>query len=461
MTRSRLLLFILAPSLVALALAAAPAPAAPAALTYVVNSPADVPDVNPGNGVCETAPTTGVCTLRAAIQEINARPGGDTISLQSATTYLLTRPGDDNSALNGDLDISRTVTILGAGAASTIIDGNGSVTGDRVFQIKGTAVISGVTIQRGNGTTGFGGSIQIVGDLSLINSAVMSNTVGGSNAWGGGIYSSGSLTLANSIVSGNTTGSSNPYGGGIMVGNGYLTLLNSTVSGNTTPGLGGGVAFSGLFASLSGSTVSGNGANSGGGVYQRGNTMTLLNSTLSGNYSYASGGGIYNWIGTTSLFNATITDNYADADLNGSGGGGGVSNTDGGGFNFVNSIIAGNHETLGHSHDVVYGDCAGTITSQGNSIIYLYDSGSCTINGSFALTNPLLGPLANNGGATKTHALLKGSPAIDTGNAGGCTDSLGAPITRDQRGFARPFGARCDIGAYEYRTDTYLPLIRR
>jgi hypothetical protein len=62
----------------------------------------------------------------------------------------------------------------------------------------------------------------------------------------------------------------------------------------------------------------------------------------------------------------------------------------------------------------------------------------------------MLGPLANNGDSTLTHALLTGSPAIDAGNAGGCTDNLGAMLPTDQRGFHCPIGPHCDIGAVEY-----------
>src|SRR5260370_24286462 len=94
--------------------------------TFNVNSFIDVPDVNPGNGVCETAPGNNICTLRAAIQEANALDGADTIVLQGLP-YMLTRPGLDDTALNGDLDILDSVTITGAGPASTVIDGNSAI----------------------------------------------------------------------------------------------------------------------------------------------------------------------------------------------------------------------------------------------------------------------------------------------------------------------------------------------
>ena len=143
------------------------------AATFNVNTFVDVPDVNPGNGVCETAVGNNACNLRAAIQETNALAGADTIVLQAGVTYTLGSVGQDDTALSGDLDILDSVTIVGAGPASTIIDGNGAVTSDRVFDIKRcrgnpqqpdcdvshppiVVSISGVTIQNGNASSGGG-----------------------------------------------------------------------------------------------------------------------------------------------------------------------------------------------------------------------------------------------------------------------------------------------------------------
>ena len=142
-----------------------------------------------------------------------------------------------------------------------------------------------------------------------------------------------------------------------------------------------------------------------------GSSLTLANCSLGGNY----GGGIYN---------------------------GGNSNP-----TLRNTIVA--NSALG-------GDCSGdgTITSEG----YNLDSdGTCgfTGEGDLSNTDPLLGPLQDNGGPTFTHALLAGSPAIDGGNPAGCTDPWGNPLTTDQRGEMRPADGDCDgvpicdIGAYE------------
>ncbi|MET0501825.1 MAG: VCBS repeat-containing protein [Candidatus Binatia bacterium] len=111
----------------------------------------------------------------------------------------------------------------------------------------------------------------------------------------------------------------------------------------------------------------------------------------------------------------------------------------GGIFNFQNTIFAGNLES----------ECAGTITSEGNNLMRDISAG-CTVNGggvTFAM--PQLGPLQNNDGPTQTHRPLAGSPAIDGGNASGCKDNLGAMLAKDQRGFRRTVGSRCDIGAVE------------
>src|SRR5262245_18453491 len=94
-----------------------------AAATFVVNSSYDYPDKLPGDGICETDTGNGTCTLRAATMEANVLPGADTITLQAGVTYLLTRVNMGADA-SGGLKLFDSVTINGAGAGSTIIDGN-------------------------------------------------------------------------------------------------------------------------------------------------------------------------------------------------------------------------------------------------------------------------------------------------------------------------------------------------
>ena len=213
---------------------------------------------------------------------------------------------------------------------------------------------------------------------------------------------------------------------------------------------GGGVRVSGAgdaTLNLTGVTLTDNRATTawGGGI-SSGGTTTLTNSTISGNVALNSGGGIGVTAGTTSLNSVTVSDNTADANGDELGDGGGVW-TFGGTVNLANTIVAGNVD--GSDPGSQAADCVddgGAIASFGNNLIgtttgcdYAANAGDRTDQA------PLLGPLAANGGATLTHALLAGSPAIDGGSAA-------CPAT-DQRGISRPQGVACDIGAFERQPD--------
>src|SRR5579885_3235568 len=179
----------------------------------------------------------------------------------------------------------------------------------------------------------------------------------------------------------------------------------------------------------------------GGGIYNSG-TLAITNSTLSGNaangFTGGGGGGIYNASGTVRISNSTFSGNT------GSPSGGGIYN--GGTVTLQNSIVA--NSTSG-------GNCYGTVSSAGYN---LSSDGTCNFNnaGDLNNTDPLLGPLQNNGGPTQTMASLPGSPVIDAGNPNGCTDSQGHLLATDQRGQPRPDAgdaSGCDMGAYENQTN--------
>jgi hypothetical protein len=426
--------------------------AAPVTLTLDVNNTADVRDVNPGNGVCETAFQNGICTLRAAIMEANASLGSDVVNLQPGITYYLSRPGVDDTAENGDLDITDPVTINGAGA--TI---NASQV-DRVFDIPNMFTfvhLNNLTIRNGL-SSGDGGGIRNKGFLTLSNMHVIQNESSGE---GGGLANSGASAIAvlqNSSVMTNTGGLG---GGGLYNGEGTLTLVASYINGNReTFAYGGGIHNINGTVMVQNSTISrntskGNGggiANSGLGIGDA--VTTLINSTVANNIADSNGGGIYDDGGTNNtpanvfLYNATI---YGNVAVNYSGGGISVNPGFPDYVTIWNTLISSNRL---QSNVGPLQECDGTLNSQDYNLIRT--TTGCTLNGitTHNKTNvsASVGTLQFNGGATPTVALLAGSPAIDGGNPAGCIDDSAALLTTDQRGFLRPVGMRCDIGAFEY-----------
>jgi CSLREA domain-containing protein len=219
----------------ALCFAGASAQAAHAA-TFVVNSTADQPDANPGDHMCNTDAAT--CTLRAAVQEANADGGANTILIPGGR-YRLTIPpsieagfaGPSNAAA-GDLEITSTLTIRGAGARQAVIDGGGL---DRVFSIADTGVasISDLTITGGDSTGGgtskeidMGGAIFNTGTLTLDRVALVGNNADG----GGAVFSDpGSyITISHSLIAHNTAYEA----GGVRFDSGG-EVIDSTITDNT------------------------------------------------------------------------------------------------------------------------------------------------------------------------------------------------------------------------------------
>lgn len=406
----------------ALAAAAALPAAASADVLFVVDDAEDRVDVLVGDGEC--AASTGHCTLRAAVMEANVSSGAGTVTIVvPAGTYTLTRPalpplGDDD----GDLDLmtpavgNPTIAILGAGPTSTIIDANQL---DRVFFVHAgrTATIAGITLRNGF-TTASGGGLLNYGSLVLDRSTLSDNIATGP---GGGLWNNGSLVLDRSKLSGNHA----VQGGGIF-NQGALEVRQSTLSDNTA--VSGGGAILNAFA----------------------NFVYLVNSTLSGNRTESHGGAIYNIQATVWTYNVTIVANQADADDDGTGVGGGVTNGSSLSYVFLrNTIVAGNYRAALPIAD----DCVGPVGVFGHTKFSTFDG--CTISdqnpdASHSLIGSLaeLGPLQANGGPTETHALLAPSDMIDGANdPPGCT--YGGTLTVDQRAGTRGLGALCDIGAFE------------
>ena len=224
-----------------------------------------------------------------------------------------------------------------------------------------------------------------------------------------------------------------------MTGSGNNVAISGVaVQNGNTAADGAGIRNRGTLT-LTDSTISGNSAGSGAGGIYNGGALTLTNSTVSGNSADSRGGGISNEHGgTLTLNNSTISGNTADSS------GGGIMNFDGT-INVKNTIIAGNIASNAGP------DCSATLTSQGHNLVQ--NTSGCTVTGdltgNITSQDPFLGLLADNGGPTLTHALLPGSPAIDSGD-----DSvLGPPLNlaTDQRGhgYTRRYGTHVDIGAFE------------
>jgi CSLREA domain-containing protein len=382
----------------------------------VVNTAGDIVNAN-----------DGLCSLREAITTANTNTpsgpaagecaagfGADTISFAGDYTITL-------APARGQLPIvTSPITINGRGAANTVI---------RAHVSPDTATTRVFYVDPGGNLT--------LNKLTVRNGRCNGSCTGVIDDGGGGIYNVGTLTVKNSVIAAN---SASGFGGGIYNIIGTLIVMNSVISGNSSNS-GGGIASS-ADLTVTRSTFADNSSSiSGGGIYQAPSFIdaSVTNSTFSGNTSDLFGGGIYSTSeNRLNVTNSTFSNNAASG--SGAAGGGIYQAAGAGTVTLKNTIVA--NSTAG-------GNCSAGITNGGNNLDSGATCGWGSTNGSQSNANPKLGPLASNGGPTKTMALLPGSPAIDAGADPGC------PAT-DQRGKPRPQGAHCDIGAYESPTVTTL-----
>ncbi len=233
-------------------------------------------------------------------------------------------------------------------------------------------------------------------------------------------------------------------GGGILNEGGSPYLHNLVIEGNSAT-FGGGMAnSSGAAPVIEDVTFSGNSAVVGGGLINSGALLALLNVTISGNQASGGGGGGLAQAGTAYVNNTTISGNSADH-------GGGIYAGSGTSLTMSNSIVWGNSASTGGDEIENLEPSGATISYsivQGSGGSASWDTGIGQDGGGNLDANPLLGPLADNGGATPTLAIAPGSAAIDSGDDGSCEET-------DQRGVVRPQGAHCDIGAYELRDEIF------
>ena len=397
---------------------------------------------------------SGPGSLRQALADAN---DGDTITFAVTGEIQLT---------SGELVIDNSITISGPGADSLTLLGDFQT---RILHVTPglTVTISGLTIRYGGAQFDVGGGI--LNDHAIV--AILNSTVSGNYASyaGGGIYNdaykggSATLTIMNSIVSNNSAGFSDVgtsagEGGGIYNGAGTLMITNSSVSGNEAgaldppAGFGGGISNYGTLT-IADSTIDDNHCYLAGGGISSSGTLTITSSTVSGNYvdgqyegqPVGHGGGIS---AVLTFTNSTLSNNSANLSDGGIEGGGAITNStisgNGaaicggvcGGFEIGNTVLNAN----------ALGNIDGTVTSLGYNISS--DDGGGLLNGpgDQINTDPMLGPLQDNGGPTLTYALLPGSPAIDAGDP-----NFIPPPFYDQRGspFVRVFNGRIDIGSFE------------
>jgi hypothetical protein len=331
----------------------------------------------------------GDCSLLEAVQAANGNSTEDACPAgvpNGTGTDVINIPAG-TYPVEDQLWVMGNTDIVGAGANSTFVDG---MNGTRVFRFgtKGivTASMTGLTVQNGSEDFGAGIDNLYASELHLNGVHVTNNTA---DYDGGGIRNGGVLSITDSAITSNTSLGTDS-GGGIFNQN-VLTVQSVVASG---------------VIGLINVTLSGNTADNGGAIRNDG-IATLVHVTVYDNEATVADGGLLN---------------HGDMDL-------------------YDTIVAAN----------TGGNCGGSepVDSQGANI---EDTNTCGFDSTNDLfdTDPMVGPLQNNGGTTPTHALLAGSPAIDGGlTTKECPEA-------DQRGVARPIdgdengSALCDVGAYEF-----------
>lgn len=413
-------------------------------------TPSPMPTVIPVTNTNDNGPGS----LRQALADAN---DGDTITFAVNGSIGLT---------SGELLVARSITISGPGLENLAVNGNSK---SRVFHIASgqTATISGLTVTNGNTSDSGGGIYNDHAVLILSNCAITGN-LAASNL-GGGIHNDGSnigratLQINNSLITNNSGGI---YNDALQAGAAMLVLTFSTLSNNGPGEAINNDGWSCIFCGngttsveITNSSITGN---PGGAIYSdtgRQNcggecpvTISITNSTINGN-----GGGIRNsTLSDTVVSNSTISNNRTGIYNDNGAIAASIHNTtlsnNGVEIQSFNApvAVAISHTIFNVSPGVhsILNDF-GTVTSDGYNVSSDDGGGYLNSPGDQINTNPLLGPLQDNGGPTLTHALLPGSPAINAGDP-----NFVGPPDYDQRGpgYDRVRGGRIDVGAFEVQT---------
>jgi predicted outer membrane repeat protein len=345
-------------------------------------------------------------------------------------------------------------------AGSQVISNTGYL-GGGIYN-KGQATLNGSRVTENWAQAGAGlfneGVMVLNGTQVLSNSAFIN---------GGGLYNTRRLAITGSTIGGNLANG----GAGIdflhLSAEAQLTIDTSTIRGNITSYYGGAGLRSNGATTVTASLFMNNSSQTDGGAIEMSNRqLYLANVTLAGNQANRNGGGLVTLTGASvDGYNLTIIQNTANADGVDTGTGGGAYRSAGTLVSLYNSVLAFNSRRGGDFY--VADDCSGIFGVFSYDLIE--DPTGCDYLDDHTLTgqNPLLLPLAGNGGPTLTSALAPGSPLMDAGDPAGCAAPGGGLLATDQRGYGRHVDGnhdgvvRCDIGAFEAQWRQFLPLIRR
>lgn len=364
-----------------------------------------------GSGVCSTYQTSALVNIYAS------QPTIPEVSITSLAIRDCARGSGKNRDAGGGIQIGSGKVTLN----DVLVTANRADAGGGIFLNKNSDLTINYSTISNNTALSQGGGVAAMGNLTINGGTTISGNFA-ADSGGGIILYYGHNMIMDTIIQDNRA---RLKGGGIK-NNASLVIINSVIDENVTEiGSGGGLWNKGIIEIFQ-TTISNNLAKvSGGGIYNR-RTLNLENTTLSGNMA-KNGGGIINTTGVGNLYMMNVT--IADS------GGTGI---------IVEGGEASVYDTLVAFNDPVNCQVTSTFAAAGDL------SSDQTCPGFDYKSDPMIGPLANNGGITQTHALLPGSPAIDMAELGNDT------IMNDQRMTARPWDGNGDgmpindAGAYEY-----------
>jgi CSLREA domain-containing protein len=410
-----------------------------------------------GGRTTGTAPSNDFTFFGGAIRFLS----GGTLTLRNCTLT-----GNATQGVNS----GGGAVFTGAGAVtldhSVLQDNSAAFRGGAVYAGTGAVTLTDSTLSDNStpaGGSNGGGLFVDAGPLTVQNSTVSGNHTAQNGARGGGIFVRGpasgaplAVTVTGSTISGNYTQGDNASGGGIYVlRNTALTVTGSTVSGNHTQGAfatGGGINLDGGTLTVRDSTISDNHTTGrdfpGGGIFGNSNATTaVIDSTVAynGTTGSASQGGGIGAFGDVTLTNSTVAGNTVTM----APGGGVASDRT---LTLTSSIVADNTAAGGNVDvldDLGHLGASSSLVGNGDGTSLTPGANGNLIGTAASPVNPMLGPLQDNGGPTKTMALMPGSPAIRAGvnPLGLITDQRGFPFLRVTQGNGIP-----DMGAFELQT---------